>query len=242
MSRLTIFSIIFALLGEAILASIFFYFIPDYVLPTDLRVLDFVVVSLVYLLWINLLLRPMIDLKDESQRQVAGLGIRWISKIIYSIAAVGLVIISLIYGWEGNLTPDMFKWFLLGQIVLFFLFFFGMLSVLMSEKKAKEVYDQEKVLKGAKNAIKVYISDLVYAAEDSKGVPEEVLRRLRELSSETRFISPSSTFEAQHADDKIIETCKRLEPALRDYEMNKGLIEQWLEQLERDLDRRRKTL
>ncbi len=241
MNKLSLFSILLALFGEALIALIFFYLIPEWALPTNLRVLDFVVVTAVFVIWMSNLCRPMVNLKDKSGKQVAGLGVKWFAQGLYTLCALGVVVISLVTGWSGELTAMVFKTYLLVQLGLFFLFLLGMMGAMASHRKAAEVYAQEKAVKSGKKAVRQYLADLSNAAEDAPGVPDDIRRRISELASETRYITPSESPEALRADDKITGCCDRIEFALRDYGMNKDAVERDLDQLGREIARRRKA-
>lgn len=241
MNKLNVFSILLGLSGEAIIASVFFYFIPDHVLPDNIRILDFVVCTVAYGIWCLRFLRPVIKGNDASQKQIGGLGIRWIATLFYSLAAVIVVLYSLYSGWNGELTADSFNVYLIIQIVLFFVFLFGIVAAMKSEDMTKKVYEREETRKAGKQEVRQTVGYLLMVAEDSAGIPDEIKKRLRTLSEETRFITPSTTGAAVVADNDIINDCKILGPALSAYDINKSMIERYLSQLERDITRRRKT-
>lgn len=227
--------------AEALLAVLFFALIPEDIIAGNVRWLDFIVASIVLGLWVFNILKPMVNLQDNSSRQVGGLGIRWFSVGWYSVLAMLLMVVNIFIVSDGG-TAMSFGWQAFCQGILLFLLLCGLLASEFSIKKTADVYKSEDMLKSGKADIKTEVSRLVYAAEDNAGVPSEIKDRIRTISGETRFITPSVSPEALSADRTILEDCRTIVPALSDYEMNKALINARLSQLERDIQRRRSVL
>lgn len=227
-----------AVIAEILLAVLFFVLIPQDFIETNVRWLDFVVTSIVLGLCVFNMLKPMVNLQEKSAKQVGGLGIRWYSVGWYSLLAILLIAVNIFIAANGD-TPMSFAWQAFCQGILLFLLLCGLLMSEFSIKKTAEVYHSEEALKSGKADIKAEVSRLLFSAEDIPGVPSEVRNRIRALSGETRFITPSISSEALNVDKIILEDCRTIIPALTDYEMNKSLINTRLSQLERDIQRRR---
>lgn len=240
--NLRIFSIVLGLLGEALIAIIFFALIPEDFLPSNVRVLDFIVVSIVYGLWIYNILKPMINFADRSHKQVAGLGIRWAAVGWYSILALAFVIGNIVVVGIDDVSPMSFGLQAVIQGFLFLLFLGGLLASEFSMKKAAEVNRSEHIAKQGKADIKSAVSSLVAAAEDSTSVPQEIVNRLKEILAETRYITPSGSSEAETADISIRNCCEILRPTFSDYTINKDVVERYIAQLERYIKRRRQLV
>ncbi len=227
--------------AEALLAVLFFALIPEDMMARNIRWLDFIVTSIVLGLCVFNLLKPMVNLQDKSARQVGGLGIRWFSVGWYSVLALLFMTVNIFIAYDGGEAMS-FSWQTFCQGVLLLLFLCGLLASEFSIKKTADVYQSEQMLKSGKVDIKTEVSRLLYAAQDSVGVPSEIKEKIETVLGETRFITPSVSPEALSADRAIIENCRIIIPALSDFEMNKSLINTRLSQLERDMQRRRGVL
>lgn len=234
-------AILLALFGEGLLALIFFLLIPDYALTDGVRVLDFLVVSVVYCLWVYNIITPLVNLKDPAHRQVGGLGIRWMAVAIYSALALLLVLGNLIYSWSGNGPGMSFAVQAVIQGILLFILLGGLLSARGSEQKTAEVYQKEQRHQQGKQDVRAALSSLLYEIQETPDVPHEIKDRVKGMVDETRYITPSSSAEALDIDSRIIGACEILRSALYDYEINKASIQARVEQIERDLRRRRQA-
>ena len=232
--------ILLALGGEALLVFLFFFLIPPSVLSDNLRILDFIVVSVIYLVWIYNIARPAVRLDSESQKDIGGLGIRWSFTFWYSILALAVVIIPLAYTWSEGVEPLGFKAQLAIQCALLLILLIGFVSAEHGKDQVDKVYKEEKILKKEKTDIRNSLRELVFVAEDNPSTPEEVKKRLKRLSDDSRYLSPSVSADASMLDSRLLECYEQLKGALYDPEINKERINALLGQLERDYERRRK--
>lgn len=229
-----------AIAGEAIIALIFFSLIPVQVLPTDLRVLDFIVTTIAYFLIIGNILTPIINKNDPSHKEVGGLGVRWAAVTVYLISAMLVVVGNLIYSWTTFEPALSFGFQAVIQGILLIILLWWLLGSKESIEQTKEVYERERKLKEAKADVKRALTDTLNSVEDTPGIPDDVRERLRRLSGEIRYLSPSTSPEASAADRKIITDCDAIAASFSDYKMNEEAIGRRLDQLERDIERRRK--
>lgn len=236
-----IIAILLGIAGEAIIALIFFSLLPLHVLPTDIRVLDFIVTTLVYLLLISNILTPMVNMNDPSHKEVGGLGVRWYSVILYSITALLVMAGNLGYSWITGDPALSFAFQAILQGVLLIILLWGLLGSKASIDKTQEVYQKEKELTENKADLKAALNELIHAAEDTPDIPASIKDRLKKLSGEIRYLSPSATIAVKEADRKIIQDCELIGPAFYDIKMNEESINRRIDQLERDIERRKKT-
>ena len=239
--NIKVLSLLLGLFGQGLIAGIFFWIIPDS-LPGDVRWLDFIVISIVYWLWMWSFVTPPIDLNDRSQKQVGGLGQRWSAIGLYSFLAVLFVCYNLYAELSGDATALKFSLQLIIQAIFLFLLLGGLLISQGINQKTGSVYAYEQTLKAGKADLKASIQQLLYKSEDFNGVPAEVKERLKKIAAETRYITPSTSAACLALDSDIVRSCDMLRSYLADYEVNQKQISSLIDQLERDLNRRRKTI
>lgn len=233
------FTILLGIAAEAILAVVFFSLIPLDILPNDVRWLDFIVMSVINIISILNVLFPLVNLDDKSHKEVAGLGIQWTSTAWYSAIAFLFIIGNIIYTWQTSDPALGFGIQATVQSILLLCFLGGIVASRASMEKAREVYIGQAIEKKGKASIKAAAGAMLATAEDTPSLPTELIERIRNINSDTRYISPSNSEDAIMADKAIIQDCDIIEVALSDYEMNHEMISQQLSRLENDLRRRR---
>ncbi len=232
-------TLILVLFAEAIIAIIFFYLIPIQILPTDIRWLDFIVLTVINIIFVLNILFPLVRLDDKSHQEVAGLGIQWTATGWYAALAFLFMVGNIIYAWQ-SLSPALsFGIQAIIQSILLLCFCGGIVASRASMQKAQEVYESESREKKGKADIKAALSDLLAKAENTPKLPAEITDRIRRISADTRYITPSGSAEAKKADKTIINDCDIIEVALSDYDMNREIITLNLSRLENDLKSRR---
>ncbi len=233
------FTILLGIAAEIILAVVFFSLIPLELLQNDVRWLDFLVMSVINIIFILNVLFPLVALEDKAHKEVAGLGIQWTSTAWYSVIAFLFIIGNIIYSWQALSPALSFGIQATIQSILLLCFLGGIVASRASMAKAQEVYIEQKEEKKGKVSIKAAVGTLLANAEDTPLLPTELTERIRKIYSDTRYISPSGSKEAIIADKAIIQDCDIIQAAFCDYEMNQKLISQQLTRLENDLIRRR---
>ena len=241
-SRINIGRLVLALIGEGLIFILFLLIFPygffgDGSSPAVMW-LDLTVCSIVYWLWIlNAGVAP-VSKSDASQTGIGGLGIRLYGSVVYSVIALGFMFVAVLCAVNG--TYIAFKWQIMVQAIIFFCLLMWLYSSTMATKKTGQVYRNEQQAKSGKRDIKYAIANTLAMAEDH-GASPDIQQRLRKLSADTRFISPSSSMDTEYADTHIISECSRLSSALMNPELNKQEIERSTSQLERYFERRKKT-
>lgn len=230
--KLKIFSILLTLLCIAFAAVIMFYLIPEGVLANNVRWLDFIIIDVNIVLCAYNITAPPINLNDDSHKQVGGLGIRWLTLFLYAFGAIGFMIINIAVCFDNPGNALSFSWQMCVQVFLLILLSAGILSSAFSSKKVEEIYFKETQLKHGKKSVRAATNSLLMDAQNQPGVPRDIVERLKKISENTRFISPSNSAEALNMDARIEDTCARISAALYDYEINKTTISQLVEHLE----------
>lgn len=237
--NLNILSLLLGLVGQGMIIAGFLLFRGN--APDNIIWLDIVVSSIVFwLVGTSLGLKP-IDMRDPSQKQVGGLGLKWYSTMMYAIFSIGFMIFCGLYAADGN-GYVAFKWQIAVQAVLLFLLLMGLLSSGHATKKTEQVYKQERQTLRGKEEIRYAFNDLSYTADSNPNLPARIRAELKELSDETRYLTPSSNPRAQEIDERIYALCNRLKPALNgSYELNRVDIDQLINQLRIEFRQRKQT-
>lgn len=236
MTKLKIFGLILAVIGQVLITVIFFWLLGEaFFGDRSIRWLDFGVLSIVYwmLIYVYLAKEP-VDFKDPSQKTVGSLTIRWGAVYWYSILAIGFMACCLVL--RGLLS---FKIQCIVQAVLLFAFFVAEFVAAYTSSYVEDVFYKEESEKEGKRIIKSSLQTLIYTAEGS-GAPSALVNRLNRLMGEARFITPSSNPEAKDLDQRVERLCGSIAIALTDFGMNSKQIYDEVEQLERTVAHRKK--
>lgn len=237
--QIRILTILLSLAAEAILATVFFVLIPPETLPADIRWLDFGVMTVVNIVYVLNIFFPFVDTTDRSHKEVGALGIRWASTGLYTSLAFLFMLGNIIYASQNFSRAMSFGLQATIQAALLLFFFCGIVASTAAMEKTKEVYMREKIVKAGKADIRAAVAQVLAVAEDAPDIPGELTDRIRRISSDTRYISPTVSPESMKADKNIISDCDALEASLTDYKINREQVESQLARLERDLHRRK---
>lgn len=233
--NINIYSLLLGIFGQGIIIAGFLLFRGS--CPDNILWLNITVTSIVFwLLGCSFGLEP-ISLSDRSQKQAGGLGIRWFSALTYAVCAMGFMIGCAVYGYGAEGVP--FKWQLIIQVALLFFLLMGFVSSSAATAKTGEIYQKEQNHKQGKADLKATFSNLTYTADSSRELPADVRSRLHRLSEETRFLSPSSSREAEMIDGRLVQLASALRPILFNPGMNTTEIEDLLCQIEVEFHRRK---
>lgn len=232
-----IYSILLALFGQAIIIAGFLLFRGD--CPDNILWLDIVISSVVFWLmgW-SFGMEPF-SLTDHSSRKAGGLGIKWVSSLTYSICAVGFMIACGIAGHSEDGIP--FKWQLIIQAGLIFLLLLGLLSSTVASEKAEEVYLKDCQTRQGKEDIRFALSVVAREAEANRSLPPGLASRIRRISDESRYISPSGSRLATETDSRILSLADRLRGAVYGNGVNPAEINNLVDTLERELSERKRA-
>ncbi|MBQ8968591.1 MAG: hypothetical protein IJ064_02495 [Bacteroidaceae bacterium] len=128
-------SVLALLIGESVIIGAFLLF-GGLVLPTRVLVLDIIVSSVVYLLFVVDLLIPWISLSDPAHRQVGSLGLRWTVNCLYALLALCTIGVGIYCEWGFTLQ-------LLIQVALLGVLAFGYLGVLSVQDKVADIQQRD---------------------------------------------------------------------------------------------------
>ncbi len=215
MKRLSTLNWITLVAGVAIIVICFFMLGDG--LARDIFWLDMIVSVIVYCLLFFRTVRPMIDLNDETGRDVGSLGLNWTSVLLYSIIAIVLMIVL-------QLNEVEFKYQILSQVILAFLLLIAQLVSSGISSKTAEVYHAEKKLKSGLERLRREIRSLERSAMTTPGLPAQIHQQISDINSQLRYLSPSDNPEATELEEEMSDQILRIKSLCSDYEVNAEMI------------------
>ncbi len=228
------------LLGALLIVGCFLYWGDE--MPTEILVLNIIISLFIYGAFFIDVLCPWIDLKDKSQKQVAGLGLRWVVTWGYAISAIVAMVVM-----NSGVTVDLIPQLIVHGI-LAFLMMLGFAMAMMSMEKADEVYHEEASLRRGvadmKGAVEK-LSDALFAA----GANAALTARVAEMTENLRFLSPSNNPDAHTLEEQYVSAVNSIISALPSRSINIDTLdpgtpatrrlEQQLDMLDRIYQRRK---
>jgi hypothetical protein len=225
MSAKKILSWLLLLFGEAIIIAAFILFKGN--MPENILVLNIVVSSLVYGLFVFNYCAPWIDLEDKSQEQVGSLGIKWFVIWLYVILAVATMFVVNL-GLKLNFTVQ-----LIIHCVLLFFLLLGLLGSRHAADKVRKIFEVETKNRNGVNEMKTAMRQLKDKMNDIGGLPENFVKRINALEENLRFISPSNNSETYDLERSFVKIVTDIQFAISNFSMNEEQIESNLKKLER---------
>lgn len=219
------------LLGYGLIVASFIVFGSS--LSDNVRILDIVVSCVIFTQAVEFLFVPLVNTKDEAQKEVGMMGIHIMFVNAYILLSIGFMLAGMY--WNLSFTSQ-----LLMQLGALFVLILGRVFTLHSGDKVKNVYHQEKEKLDSKRQLQRAMDDVMDALMHNVLNDMALKDRLQELSDNVRFVSPSTDIEAQHLDKQFTSTAADLVVMLRNVDSNKDRITETVGQLEYLLTKRRK--
>lgn len=196
-------------------------------LPVDVRTLNLVIAMLVVALFFVDILLPWVDWSDRSGRHLGTLGIRWFVTGLYTIAAIGAMLVC-------NLLLDLsFVAQLLLQCVFALGLLLGFVALIGASAKIRQPHlGEETALSGRLGMVQA-VRYLQNTAQEMPDLPDELRRRIDALAGELRYLSPCRTTEAAELEQRFEAAVLAVEAALPAYSQNRETIEAALARAER---------
>jgi hypothetical protein len=231
MNTQRIFSYLLLLVGEALIIICFLYFGSN--LDTNILALNIIVSSIIYsLLFIDILF-PIVDLKDNSQRTIGSIGLRWFFTFFYILSAIGvMVVFNIIKPIDTNSQ-------IIIQCILVFLLLFGMYFSITSSHKVPEVFMEEKLNRSRLEEMKKATTDVLLKLDRIKAKPQDLISRLTTLKENLRFISPSNNHDAYELEKTFIAEMKTVQDCLLEIPINYDKIIENIQNCERTYNERK---
>ncbi len=199
-------SLLWWVLGELLIIACFLHFGRNVEQP--FQILNIIISSIVFSLYFIDVLFPLVNLKDKSARKVGSIGIRWFLTIIYSLVAIGAM---LVFGLAIHL--DLASQILIHGILLF-LMTLGMWGAYSTVKKVEGVYQKQTEERQQMDEIKRNIGIVKAKLEKRKDTPVPIMNGIKNLQEDIRFISPANASEAFDLEIRILAEIKMINRGL----------------------------
>ncbi len=181
------------LAGEVLLVVCFLYFGKD--LAINILTLNIIVTSLVYCLLFADLLVPGINLKDQSQKTIGSVGLRWIFSLAYATLAIAAIICAQTI-WVLPFSSQ-----LAIHGILLFLLLSGLFFAYTSANKVKEVYVEEKKHREGIDTMKKLTRELQLKLDANENIPDKYIADINTFLENLRYLSPCNQEEARLLED-----------------------------------------
>jgi len=195
-------SLIGWVLGELILIACFLHFGRK--VDQSFLILNCIVSSIIFSLFFIDVLFPMVRQNDKSSRKVGSLGIRWFFTFFYALVAIGTML------FFGLAYPmDILSQVLIHGIFLFLLSL-GLWGAYSSSRKVESIYHEQKMGRSQVDEIKRKIGIAKANLENKKDVPADVIKGVKNLQEDIRYISPGNTSEALELEIRILAEINKI--------------------------------
>lgn len=224
-----------ALLGEALIVLVLLLFYEHF----GARIFwqNLVFLSFAYAMVLTTVWSPVYDTKSKEQKWVGMLGLHIVGTSFYVLCTLMAVVIC------NNMEPPLeanYQLYILLFILLCFLF--GRTFSFMSFEKVGQVYAKEQSMSAGLNTMKTSMDDLYYQLQLAGSVPAAVKDRITSLRASMRYFTPIGTDQALRLEKDITYTITDISSLMKEYELNKKLIDEAIARLDGLLQRRKECL
>lgn len=203
-------------------------------LEQRILVLDIVAACAVFTLVSQYLIVPFIDTRDRQGRGVGMLGLNLFFLNVCAVASILIIIGGIVGEWQ-------FKYQLMAQIAVLLVLCLGGFLTLHAGDKVAQVHQSEQRVMAGKASMRDAAAQLLNAAEMAGGVDAAIIARLRQLSDDTRYLSPSANTQAMNLEDVFCQTADQTADLLVQPEGAQQAL-QLIARLERTLQQRKRVL
>ena len=202
-------------------------------LKLNIMILDIIMACFIFTQFVEFILVPMINLGQKAHKEVAMMGIHYTAIYLSSLISIIIIIGGIVYDIA-------FKYQLLTQIAVIFLFLMGRLATLHAGDKAQNIYDKEHKLFSGKEMVTKEFDELLDYVSDAKVPDQNLLSQLNAIRDSLRYITPSGNTEAQRLEKAFCDKIYDIKVLLRDYSHNEENIATAIEALKITLAKRKK--
>ena len=203
MNAKRIFSLLLLLAGEALIITSFLFFGRN--ADQNILILNMIISSVIFLLWFVEKFVPLIDVTDQSHKDVGSLGLKWVFTSVYALLAIGVMVVFNVF------QPIDVNSQILIHCILFFFLMVGIYFSFYSSQKVKEVYitetENRNLLKGMKQTTGAVLGKL----EQLDNIPAGLITRLNDLYENLRFIAPNDNKESRDLDKQFLKEMEIIE-------------------------------
>lgn len=196
-------------------------------IPTEVRILDMVVLSIILWVFGFDFFSPLVNLEEKHPTQVGSMGVRWTGQILYLILAVGFAIIC-----TKHATEIAFHWQLIGQIALLgMLLMFYFLSA-SSSHMIKKVGEKEDQMIAGRQEMRTAVRQLLDEIAVSDNLPEYFKQNINDMDEKLRYIAPNNSAEAVAYEKQFADIASRVLIAMNNFSMNEDAIQKDLKRMQ----------
>ncbi|MDP2693098.1 MAG: hypothetical protein Q8O88_05675 [bacterium] len=181
---------------------------------SDILTLNIIVSSVIYGLFFIDIIIPWVDFKNKSQKTIGSLGVRGFFTFLYSIIAIGgMVVFNQAQAMDFNIQ-------ILIHSILFFLLLFGFYLALTSSEKVREVFEEEKQNRDQIDSMKRITKELQLKLDTMPDIPSEIILRINELQENLRYLSPCNNSTAVELEKQFIDEMRVLDLSFSEIPLN----------------------
>lgn len=203
-------------------------------IPTRVRILDIVVLSIVLWMVGYDLFRPLVNLAVKNPPEVGSLGVRWTGQIIYILFAIGFAIIAIVFSIR-------FTYQLLGQVLFLGLLILNYYFAIHAAEMVKKVSKREDTVLQGREQMRRTLSQIQDEIAISSNLPEYFRASINDMEDKLRFISPSDNVDAASYEKQFADIANRVCIAMANFAMNEESIKQDLLRMQRVLENRKRV-
>lgn len=229
-----IISAVILLALEAIIISLALWAGEHFDIPTNILVLDIVVLTIMLVLGGYESFQPLFAMVFKKLDEVASLGLRWMSLAFYMVCALVLIVL-------GIIIPISFFFQLIGQV---FLLVILLGSYLMSSTTAghiAKVAETENNVIAARQSMRTAVRQIKDELAIISQTPEYIKEAIDDMEEKLRYISPCGNPEAIAYEKQFADIAERVVIAMSNLEMNEEAIKKDLLRLQRLIENRKNT-
>ncbi len=228
-----IFSLLLVIFGEVLIILCLLHFGSN--VQIEIVALNIVVCTIIYSLFFMDIIVPWVDFKDQSQKTIGSIGLRWFYTFFYIIVAVGVMVVF------NTVIPIQFTNQIIIHGVLLFLILLGFFMAFSSSDKVSEVYVQEKQNRDRVDEMKKATKEVQKKTDQMKNIPIDTINKLNELQENLRFISPCNNSNAYELEAKFVGEMKVLSDCFFDIPLNLEKINENIQNCNRILKERKQV-
>lgn len=175
---------------------------------SDILMSDIIVSSVIFCAIALEFTNPIVNLRDETQAAIGGIGIRWVFMFVFIAGSIGVMV----YSFKNKEVDITLFWLL--QAVLILILLLGLYFSRNVTEKVSEVYHEEKKLRSQLIEIKACIEELKFVGLDSGNLQQEEHQMLNELLDNLRYLAPSNNPKATELEASILNELNVLKDSL----------------------------
>lgn len=204
------------IIGEVLIVASYLHF--GKAIYHNLVISNIIITTLIFSLLLVEFANPILDLTDETQAAIGGIGIRWLFTFFFILGSIGLIF----YSFKIKHFDIVTYWII--EAALFFILLLGLFFSKGVAEKVSEVYHQEKVLRSQLNEIKVLAEEIKFLLETNGSGSIDVISELKKMMENIRYLAPSNNLRATELESQILNDLNLIKTNIQQHEFDKAII------------------